>query len=259
MSRQAEASHHRRQPRSALALVVVALAALLAFAGFVALGNWQLRRLSWKRHLIAETTARVHRPPVAAPGPAQWASIRAGHRQYLHVRVSGRFINDDETLVHGTSRFGYGYWLMTPLRSDAGFIVLVNRGYVPASLPGTPGDRALPRPEGEVTVTGLLRLSEPRGGFLRSNDPARHRWYSRDVDAIAAALKLPADTVAPYFIDADAQADRQGWPAGGQTVIHFPNHHLNYAITWYILALGVIVAAGFVVRYEWRNRRSPQR
>ena len=259
MNRHADLPSDRRQPHSTTTLAVVALMALLAFAGFVELGNWQLRRLSWKRHLIAETGVRVHQPPVTAPGPEQWSSIRAGHLQYLHVRTSGRFLYDDETLVHGTSRNGYGYWLMTPLRSDAGFIMLINRGYIPASMPGTAGYRALPRPAGEVTVTGLLRLSVPHGGFLRPNDPAQNRWYSRDVDAIAASLKLPSDTVAPYFIDADAQPDRPGWPAAGQTVIHFPNHHLNYAITWYTLALGVVLAAGFVVRYEWRSRRSPQR
>jgi surfeit locus 1 family protein len=104
-----------------------------------------------------------------------------------------------------------------------------------------------------VTVVGLVRLSEPRGGFLRANDPAAGRWYSRDVAAIAAARGIAAP--APYFIDADAGANRPGWPVGGLTVIRFPNSHLAYALTWF--ALAVMAAAGLVrfARDQWRARR----
>ena len=84
-------------------------------------------------------------------------------------------------------------------------------------------------------MTGLLRLSEPGGGFLRSNDPRADRWYSRDVAAIAARRGL--GTTVPYFIDADAADTVRSGPVGGLTVVRFPNNHLAYAITWFILAL----------------------
>ncbi len=103
---------------------------------------------------------------------------------------------------------------------------------------------------GEVTVTGLLRLSEPKGGFLRSNDPAAGRWYSRDVEAIARDKSL-GDTE-PYFIDADATANPGGYPVGGLTVVQFRNSHLSYAITWFALAL---LALGAAV-YCWRLRKA---
>ncbi|MCY7317199.1 MAG: SURF1 family protein, partial [Ramlibacter sp.] len=128
-----------------------------------------------------------------------------------------------------------------------------------------PAVRGAPAPTGPVTVTGLLRLTEPGGGFLRRNDPAAGRWYSRDVQAIAADRGL-AD-VAPYFIDADAGAtdpasdraaapgrtDRR-WPAGGLTVVRFHNSHLVYAITWYALALMTAFGFGRVLREERRGR-----
>lgn len=239
---------------SSLTLIVWTIAALLAFAGFIALGNWQVRRLGWKLHLIAEVHSRVHAPVVPAPGPPQWPRIDAGHEQYLHVRVSGKFLNQDEVLVHGTSRLGYGYWVMTPLRTTRGFIVLINRGYIPSSLPGAAGFRSMRRPGDAVTITGLLRLTEPHGGFLRPNRPRKHLWYSRDVTAISTALGLPLKNVAPYFIDAAAQTDTHDWPVGGMTVIHFPNNHLGYAITWYILAAMVLAGAAIGARYEWRSR-----
>ena len=252
-----DAPDTRRTPRGPLRLALWALLALAVFAGFIGLGNWQLRRLHWKLGLIHDVATRVHAPPVAAPGPAQWPRIASGHGQYLHVRLHGHFLDRPQTLVHGTSKLGYGYWLLAPLRTDRGFIVLVNRGYIPADLPGTPAFAQARPPQGKVSLTGLLRFTEPNGGFLRHNRPAAGQWYSRDVAAIAAARSLPADRVAPYFVDADACGDRSGWPTAGLTVIHFPNHHLGYAITWYLMALGTALGAVIATRNAWRPRNRP--
>jgi surfeit locus 1 family protein len=224
--------------------------ALLAvvFAGFILLGNWQVRRYHLKLKIAHDIATRVHAPPVDAPGPAAWPRIAAGHDQYLHVRLHGRFIGS-QTLVHGSSSKGYGYWVMAPLHVDRGFIVLVNRGYIASDLPGTPAFAKIAPPAGEVTLTGLLRLTEPRGGFLRRNQPAKDLWYSRDVAAISAADHLPADRVAPYFVDADAAADAGGPPYAGLTGIHIYNHSFGYAITWYLLALGTLLAMGITLRH----------
>jgi surfeit locus 1 family protein len=103
-------------------------------------------------------------------------------------------------------------------------------------------------------VAGLLRPTEPKGGFLRANAPGADRWYSRDVAAIAAARHISG--VAPYFIDADATPNTGGFPVGGLTVVTFRNNHLQYALTWFTLALMVAGAAVFVARDEWRLHRS---
>ena len=98
----------------------------------------------------------------------------------------------------------------------------------------------------------LLRVTEPGGGFLRSNDPAGDRWYSRDVAAIAAARGVTE--AAPYFIDAEA-SPAGGYPVGGLTVLKFRNNHLVYALTWFALDLMLIAAAAYVARSEWKRRR----
>jgi surfeit locus 1 family protein len=229
---------------------ILGMAVLAAvFAGFILLGNWQVRRYHLKLKIAHDIAMRVHAPPVDAPGPAEWPRISAGDEQYLHVKLHGRFVGD-QTLVHGSSSRGYGYWVMAPLRTDRGFIVLVNRGYVAPDPSGAPASAKLAPPDGEVTLTGLLRPTEPRGGFLRRNQPQKNLWYSRDVAAIATADHLPADRVAPYFVDADAAAGENGPPYAGLTNISVYNHSFGYAVTWYLLALGTLLAMVIVIRHE---------
>jgi surfeit locus 1 family protein len=251
------------RPRRQLLLAAIAL---VLVGIFLALGSWQVQRRAWKLDLIARVEQRVRAAPVAAPGPQRWPEINRADDEYRHVAVTGSFLNDRETLVQAVTELGPGFWLLTPLRQADGRSVLVNRGFVPPTA-RDPAARGTPAPTGTVTVTGLLRLTEPGGGFLRRNDPAAGRWYSRDVQAIAAARGL-ADA-APYFIDGDAGAtdpasDRaavprgtgRSWPAGGLTVIRFPNSHLVYAITWYALALMTAFGAGHVLRDERRRGRT---
>ena len=241
-----------RAPRGPLGLTLLALLAIGLFAGFVSLGNWQVHRLAWKRALIARVDARVHAPPVAPPPRNQWPSVSAEKDEYLHVRLSGVFLHDRQTLIWAATDEGSGYWVMTPLRMADGSIVLINRGYAPADWCGRDG-HCSPGPTGETTLMGLLRMSEPNA-FMRHNEPARNDWYTRDVPAIAAARGL--HDVAPYFVDADAAPDNgTQWPEGGKTVINFPNNHLSYLITWYLLALMVLGASIYVGYGEYRLRR----
>lgn len=230
--------------RSLLARAALSLLLIAMVAGFTALGIWQLHRRAWKLDLIARVDARVQAPPVAAPGPAAWPAVTADKDEYLKVKLSGRYLVGKQTYVHAVSDFGDGYWVMTPFVTARGFIVLVNRGFAP---PGWIKSAATAPSQSETSVVGLVRMTEPKGGFLRPNVPAAGRWYSRDVAAIAAARHLR--DVAPYFVDA-ARAKGQGWPRGGLTVISFPNNHLVYAITWFALAL---LFAGMTLR-QWLVR-----
>jgi surfeit locus 1 family protein len=241
------------QPATVFRLAVLALAAFGAIAGLTSLGVWQLNRLAWKEDLIRRVDQRIHAEPIPAPGPAQWSGVNAANSEYLHVQLQGRYLHDRETLVQAVTVRGAGFWVMTPLQTTDGDIVLINRGFV-SPLNKSAESRAAGQIEGPTTVTGLLRMSETGKGFLRSNDLAADRWYSRDIGAIAAARDL--QNVAPYFIDAAAvEPPVPGAPQGGLTVVAFPNSHLQYALTWFALALMVAGGAFLVFRHEWRLRK----
>jgi surfeit locus 1 family protein len=223
-----------------VARAAILIAGIATIAGLVALGTWQVHRRAWKLDLIARVDARIHAAPVPAPSSA------GKDEAYRRVVATGHYVRGSDTLVQASTVLGPGYWVMTPLAMrDA--TVLINRGYVPDR-------RAPPPPSGEVRVVGLIRTSEPKGGFLRANDPAADRWYSRDVAAIARRDHL---TLAPYFIDAEASAKTPGAPVAGLTVVTFHNSHLIYAITWYTLALMTAAALSYWIaglRREARRR-----
>lgn len=237
--------------------------ALLAGAGallcglFLALGAWQVQRLAWKNDLVARVAARAHAEPVAAPGADTWPALQAdpAAEEYRRVRLGGEFLHGTEQLVQAVTDRGAGFWVMAPLRTADGSLVWVNRGFVPSASRWQTTREAV-RCTGPATVTGLLRRAEPGGGFLRRNDPAAGRWFSRDVPALSAAAGLPPAAVAPFFVDAgaDTPCATPDGPVGGLTVLRFSNNHLVYALTWFALAAMTVAATVFVLRDGARRR-----
>jgi surfeit locus 1 family protein len=225
------------------------------FAAFVALGTWQVQRRTWKLALIERVEQRVHSTPVALPPPERWQEVNAAQYEYLPVTLQGRWLSDKTVLTQAVTDLGAGFWVITALQRDDGTQVLVNRGFVPQDQRAQWLSGPVPA-EAATTVQGLLRITEPDGGFLHTNDPAQQRWYSRDVAAISKALHLPQ--AAPFFVDAGLPSapgmttPPDGWPRPGLTVIRFHNSHLVYALTWYGLSLMVVVAGWYVARYERR-------
>jgi len=239
-----------------LVLAVLALLLIVLFAG---LGSWQVYRLQWKLDLIARVDARVHADPVAPPAPGAGNRLTAAADEYRRLRLSGTYLYEFTTPVQALTEQGSGYWLLTPLCTTDGQVIIVNRGFIPATL----GERTRYAPQraganpcaaaagAAATIIGLLRISEHGGSFTRDNVPDQNRWYVRDIPAIAAARGLPQ--AAPYFVDAAAGQNPPGspdQPAGGLTVVTFHNSHLVYAVTWYALALMVAGAWWWVRRSD---------
>ncbi|MBC7283561.1 SURF1 family protein [Hoeflea sp.] len=230
----------------ALLLLPVALAVL------VSLGTWQVQRLHWKEDLLASIEQRRQAEPLDVAG------IEAAHAagesiDYRAARASGTFLHDKERHFFATFQGQSGYYLYTPLELDDGRLLFVNRGFVPYDR-----KEAATRPEslvsGEQLITGLARsrLAEKPSFMVPENDETGNIFYWKDLDRMAASTGLPEGQVLPFFLDADATPVPGGLPRGGVTVIDLPNSHLQYAITWYGLALALVG----VSLIAWMKRKS---
>lgn len=229
----------RRAPKRALLLGLCAALALL----FTGLGIWQLERLRWKLDLIERVEARVTAAPLPVPGRSDWHRLDKRDIEYRRVQATGRLDRSRSTLVDALTERGAGNWLLTPLLTGDGTI-LVNEGFVPKKwrMQGLSSE--------PVRLSGLLRLTEPGGRFLRPNDPRADRWFSRDIAAIARAREIT--DAAPFFIDAEATGDPDSYPIGGLTVVRFRNAHLIYALTWF----GLAALSLFGLALTWKSSQT---
>lgn len=239
-------------PRSIIALGILVSLCGFFFLLFSFLGTWQVQRLGWKENLIARVNERIDHAPVPAPLKAQWPTMNVDNSDYTPVTIQGTFLNDKEVLITTLANDDSGYWLMVPLKTDDGSLIFINRGFIPMDRQSR-GARRGGEIDGPTTVNGILRMSEGVGYWPRKNSPAENRWYYRNIPQMTEKLKLQGN-VAPYFIDADKTPNFGGVPVGGLTVVSFTNNHLVYAITWYLLAAGMVAAFIFLLLSE-RNRR----
>ena len=215
-------------------LLGVTIATAILFAMLVGLGVWQLQRLQWKLGLIDQVNRNLTAPPISLD-----AALAMGKgAEYRRVTLAGRFTNGQEAYVYGIGVEGAPvYHVVVPFTVDDGRTLLVDRGIVPRDL----RNPAL-RPDGidnhETKVTGVWRLGDVPGTFTPAPDLKQRVWYVRDVASIARADGVTL--AAPALLEADATPNPGGWPKGGQTVVTFRNEHLQYAITWFLMAAGLL-------------------
>jgi surfeit locus 1 family protein len=214
-------------------LPALTVAAGLLFAFLVGLGIWQLERLQWKLALIAQVNANMAAPAISAK-----EALRLGvdGAQYRHVRLNGHFDNTREAYVLATADGEPVYHVLVPFETKEGAF-LVDRGRIPQALKN-PDLRKAGLIEGETEVTGVWRTPDPANSFTPAPDVAARLWFSRDV--VAIARQDDVNLAAPVVIEADARPNPGGWPVGGETKVEFRNQHLQYAITWFALAAGLL-------------------
>lgn len=224
------------------------------FCLFMALGIWQVERRAWKLDLIAKVEQRIHQEAVNAPSIDKWPQVTQDNDEYLPVKLDGHFLNDKEILVTAVADDGAGYWLIVPFEGKDGTLTFINRGFVPMDRLERDSRKA-GEIDSETTIKGLLRMGEGPGYFMRKNNPDENRWFTRNIPAMATKLGLDEKNVAPYFIDADKTPNIGGVPIGGLTVVSFRNNHLGYFITWFTLAAGMVLAAGFIIHTNRRKAK----
>jgi surfeit locus 1 family protein len=218
----------------------VTIVAIVA-AVCIALGFWQLQRLSDRRALNAEIRAARS----AAPTTVRTADEIGALSAFRPVVVEGTYDIEDEVLLYGRSLDGEpGHFVVTPLALDDGSGVLVLRGWVPFSLDSAPVGEAAPIAR-DVVVEGWLIAPESRG--QSRPDP---RGIVRTLDISGIGDRLPFD-LAPFAIQLRAQD-----PPNAELPVPVPlpelseGPHLSYAIQWFCFAAVAVAGAAILVRRE---------
>lgn len=236
MTHSSETFGARSRHRTFIAVVL----GLAGIAILIALGTWQVQRLHWKEAILQTIDQRMHAAPLPL-ADIEKKFAAEGDVDYVPVTAAGTFVHEAERHFFATWQGQSGFDVFTPLKLDDGRYVFVNRGFVPYDMKEQ-AKRREGQVLGSVTVTGLARnpLSAKPSGMVPDNDPVKNIFYWKDRDAMAASAGLPAGyRLVPFFIDADATPNPGHLPVGGVTLIDLPNNHLQYAITWYGLAVAL--------------------
>lgn len=216
----------------------------------VGLGAWQLKRLEWKKGLIAKLEERLHEEPLDLLKIKSTEDLSTF--EYRPFKVRGRFDQDAshqiylkprllvvnrEAVLRGRSahQSNVGANIVSAFQIDGTDLrILVNRGWLDSkgkdSLENS-ADIGLGPPDRSIDLVGILRNSDKRATFGINNNITTKELHVRDVETMSKILKT-----APIYLEADESLSPGRGPIGGQTQANVRNEHLNYAITWFSLA-----------------------
>jgi cytochrome oxidase assembly protein ShyY1 len=224
------------------------------------LGVWQLHRRDEKHALIAALTERLAAAPVALPSSAEWKTFDSSRDEFRRVTLTGTFEPKPDAMVYSSGSAvredisGPGTWAFMPLRLPDGGVVVINAGFVQNTMQDrTQQDRAVARlvTGAPLKLTGYIRFPERSGWITPDADRAKRLWFLRDHVGMAQALGW--GTVAPFYIDLESPVPASAVPKPGPLAVHLKDDHLQYAITWFGLALVVAAAFGFWVASQRRS------
>lgn len=233
--------------RPALWPTLVSLPILVLSLG---LGIWQMERREWKRDILDRIAANQAAAPISLDELLSGTPLR---HEYGRVKIGGTFLFDKEFFLAARSlKNKVGHQVVVPLKTDDGRIVLFDRGWIPQERKD-PAKRAEGQPAGRVELVGVVRRNQERRQFAPENVPDKNVWFHVDVPLMRKMAGAPPDPkLDTFFLDADATPNPGGLPVGGQTRFDIPNDHLQYAITWFLIALAM---AGVYLAYHWEAGR----
>jgi cytochrome oxidase assembly protein ShyY1 len=222
-------------------MVVPALMTLIIVAGLLALGCWQLQRRDEKHALMTALSERLAAAPSALPQRSQWSGLTREHDEFRRVTFAAAFKPVPDAKVYSSGSAlradlaGVGVFVFQPVVTPDDQMIVVDRGFVPD------GAVAAGAPATQIQLTGYLRFPEPSGWVTPAADLAKRLWFVRDHLAMARALHWGSDA-APFYLALEAPAPPSGVPKPGPLEVRLKDDHLQYAITWFGLALAVAIA-----------------
>ena len=204
----------------------------------VSLGTWQVKRLIWKNDLISfylkqstNNIINLHKE-----------NFVSEEIEYRKVRLTGKFLNKKEVHITGKTYEGNaGFHVVTPFLMQNGNYALVNRGWVSENYKEAKS-RSFSLINEETSVIGLIRYPQKKGYFVPENEPDNGFWFTIKPTEIKKHLKIDKETfIIKFYVDALRQEKKINLPIGIKEKINIRNQHLSYAITWYSLAIVLMI------------------
>lgn len=225
---------------------------LVMFLTLNALGVWQLHRLQWKNELITKVISSDPKTFV----PVEEIILKYNNIEnidFIKVRVRGRYLHDQELeLVPRTYQGQNGAHVYTPFQlSQSGHIILINRGWVPERKDNI----TVAQPQGDVEVFGYLQEPLLPGWLTPDNVSHRQIWYYIDLEAvqeeIAKTYPQLAKRMLPFYMFAKGEENAADYPKALVIQSLIKNNHLGYALTWFCLAISLLI---MYIIYVRKNR-----
>jgi surfeit locus 1 family protein len=204
---------------------------LLAIIILLSLGTWQLERLRWKTDLIESMKENISLPPVKIN-----SSIISNIKNYNYRRFKlyGYYLYDKNITIYSKVVNGkVGRHLVTPFKTKFGYI-LINRGFVPENYKI---ESNVIKQDKNTSINGIVKFQQKINYFTPSNSIFKNEWYYINIEEISTYFKLDLNNF--YIIEENNPNER--YPLGSQYNINIPNDHLQYAITWFSLALALSI------------------
>lgn len=215
--------------------IITTVLLVLGLASFVGLGVWQLQRLDWKQGVLAEIEAQIAGEAVPLPAEPDPEADR-----YQPVEISGAMGEGELHVLVSSRDYGAGFRIIAPFTTGDGRRIMVDRGFVLNEA------KDAARTTGEMRLEGNLHWPDERDSYTPEDDPEGNWWYARDVEKMARALGTD-----PVLVIARTRTDPQVRPMP-VTTEGIPNDHLEYAMTWFLMAVTWVGMTGFAL---WRIRR----
>ena len=211
----------------------------IGFAGtacLLYLGKWQIDRLYWKLDVLKKIDQKIAAAPVPLP-----AEPSESVHKYLSVEISGQFLQESIRVLASKKRYGAGYRIIHVFRTN-GRRLLVDLGFVGLE---TDYDVDLIN---DISIVGNLHWPDEVDNFTPEPDLENNIWFARNVERVAYALQ----TEPILIILKDSTLKDQNIKPMPIDTTHIPNDHLQYAITWFSLA---IIWALMSCLFIWTTRQ----
>ncbi len=233
---------------------------VLAAAGVcVRLGIWQLDRLKQRRAFNSHIYAVRAMAPVKLPADAGMEDLP--DMQYRPVTATGTYDFARQVAIRNQYNNGqYGYRLLTPLVMQGGQAILVDRGWIPADGNNAPAAWRKYDVEGQVTVNGIIQLSQTASFFGAATDPTLtpgqkglDQWIFVNVQRISQQLPYP---VLPVYVQQNPDPNISNPPIPMQDALDLSEGpHESYAIQWFSFAAIMLVGYPFYVRRQETSKK----